>query len=159
MQSAVGKLCKEALDFCILPSSTLFSVYQPPPFPFFFFHHKLSSLADTSCLADQVPVGRKTLLRIEKLCHGHAGPRRSGERDCQAITSKAAYYEFLQTQILSLSNKSGALELNVFLVFFSPTVIELGWYLISFTNGKLTLMNSNKMWNSVSMGVGMKRSN
>lgn len=41
-------------------------------------HYTLSSLADTSCFADQVSMGGKTLLRGEELRHGHAGPRRSG---------------------------------------------------------------------------------
>ncbi len=100
----------------------------------------LSSLAVTSCFADQVSVDRKTLLRIEELCHSHAGPRRSGERDCQAITSKAAFHEFLLTQILSFCNKSDALKLNV---FFSCD--RIGWCLISFANDKLSLMHANKM--------------
>lgn len=83
---------------------------------------------------------RKTLLRIKELRHSHAGPRRSGERDCQAITSKAASHMFL-TQIVSSYNKSDALKLNV---FFSYD--RIGCFLISFTNEKLALMHSKKMY-------------
>lgn len=117
--------CKDLLGFCILPCLAFY-------FSFFF-------IADTSCFADQVSVDRKTLLRIKELCHSHAGPRRSGKRDCQAITSKAASHKFLLTQSLSFCNKSDALKLNV-----SFSCDRIGWCLISFTNEKLALTHSNK---------------
>lgn len=65
---------------------------------FFFFSLNTPPHADSGRLADQVSLGWEALLRVEELRHGHAGPRRSGERDCQAITSKAASHaHFLMT--------------------------------------------------------------
>lgn len=57
---------------------------------YFCLHCTLSCLPDPSCLADQVSVDRKVLLWNEELCHSHAGSWRSGEYDCQAITSKTS---------------------------------------------------------------------
>lgn len=99
---------------CVLMQLRDFSILLCLPFfcfVYFCFSCNLSSPAETSSFADQVSVDRKALLRIEELCHGHAGPRRSGERDCQAITGKAPWRCF--PPHTSLCNNSLPLKLNV----------------------------------------------
>lgn len=61
-------------------------------------------LTDTSCFADQVPLGGKTLLRVQELRHSHAGPLWFGARHGQTVTSKAASPgEALITQTVNAS--------------------------------------------------------
>ena len=75
---------------------------------------------------DQVPADRETLLRVARLCHRHASPRRPGERDCQAITGKIPANKLFECVIISNYSSSPLAECYHLAAAFGPV-----WYLIT----------------------------
>ena len=91
---------------------------------------------DTSVLAEQVSTDWQTLLWVEELRYSHADPRRPGECDCQAVTSKAADNKLLLTKQSGMTNHEfSVLEL----------LIACGLYLMSSSNEIHININSEQL--------------